>query len=122
MIQNAKAFDLHFISNRAIALKWKTELIMNGLKTLCMKMENSVFLDSVSFLPFTLRKLLEAFGLSPTKLWYPQHFNAKENLECIGPIPDVSYHGVNETGKEERRQFLAYYDKSEKSVEPFKNR
>jgi len=29
---NAKAFDLHFILNRAILLKWKPELIMTGLK------------------------------------------------------------------------------------------
>ena len=29
---NAKAFDVHFILNRAIVLKWKTELIMNGQK------------------------------------------------------------------------------------------
>jgi len=30
--QNAKAFDLHFILNRAIMLKWKPELITKGLK------------------------------------------------------------------------------------------
>jgi len=48
---NAKAFNLHFILIRAIMLKWKTELIMNGLKIMCMKMEHLVFLDSVSFLP-----------------------------------------------------------------------
>jgi len=45
---NAKAFDLHFILNRAFMLKWKPELIMSGLKIMCMKMENLVFLDSVS--------------------------------------------------------------------------
>jgi len=52
---NAKAFDLNFILNRAIKLKWKPELIMNGLKNLSMKMEHLVFLDSVSFLPCALR-------------------------------------------------------------------
>ena len=51
IIPNAKAFDLHFILNRAIILKWKPELIMNGLKIMCMKMEYLVFLDRVSFLP-----------------------------------------------------------------------
>jgi len=40
---NAKAFDLHFIMNRAILLKWKPGLIMNGLKIMCMKMEHFVF-------------------------------------------------------------------------------
>ena len=39
---NAKAFDLHFILNRAIQLKWKPELIMDGLKIMCMKTEHLV--------------------------------------------------------------------------------
>ena len=67
----SKAFDLHFILNRAIILKWQHELIMNGLKIMFMKMEHLVFLDSVSFLPCTLRKLPEAFGLTAIKSWCP---------------------------------------------------
>ena len=48
---NVKAFDLHFILNRAIMLKWKPEIIANVLKIISMKMEHLVFLESVSFLP-----------------------------------------------------------------------
>ena len=66
---NAKSFDLHFILNRAILLKWQPELIMNGLKIICMKMEHLVFLDNVSFLPFALRKLPDSFGLTASKSW-----------------------------------------------------
>ena len=54
---------MHFILNRAIMLKWKAELIMSGLKIMCMKMEHLVFLDSVSFLQCALRELPEAFEL-----------------------------------------------------------
>ena len=36
---NAKAFDLHFILNRAILVKWKSEIIMKRLKIMCMKVE-----------------------------------------------------------------------------------
>jgi len=68
--QNAKAFDFHFILNWAILLKWKPELIMSGLKFMCMNMEHLVFLDSVSFLPCALRKLPDAFGLSASNLCY----------------------------------------------------
>jgi len=68
---NAKTFDLHFILNRAIILKWKPELIMSGLKIMCMKMDHLAFLDSLSFLPCALRKLPEAFGLSTSKSCYP---------------------------------------------------
>jgi hypothetical protein len=37
---NAKAFDLHSILNRAILLKWQVELIMNGMKIMCMRVEH----------------------------------------------------------------------------------
>ena len=63
---------------------------------MCMKMENLVFLDSVSFLPCSLRKLPEAFVLTARKSWYPHYFNTEENQDYVGTIPDVSYYGVNE--------------------------
>jgi len=70
-------------------LKWNPELIMNGLKIMFMKMEHLLFLDNVSFLPCPLRKLAEAFGLTACKSWYPHCFNTEENLDYVGPIPDV---------------------------------
>jgi len=33
---NAKAFDLHFILNRDVVLKLQVDLIMNGMKIMCM--------------------------------------------------------------------------------------
>jgi len=74
---------------------------------MCMKMEHLVFLGSVSFLPCHLRKLPEAFGLTASKSWYPHFFNTEENLDYVGPIPDVSYYGMNEMSEAERREFLA---------------
>jgi len=81
MAHIAMAFDLYFILNRAILLQWKPEIIMNGLKIICMKMEHLVFLDSVSFLPWCLRKLPEAYNLKASKSWYPHYFNTEENLD-----------------------------------------
>ena len=40
---NVKAFDLHFILNRPIMLKWKPELITNGLIFISMKMEHNIY-------------------------------------------------------------------------------
>ena len=102
-------------------LKWKLEMIMNGLKVMCMKMEHLVFFDSVSFLPCPLRKLPEAFGLTARKSWYLHYFNTEENLDFVGPIPDVSYYGVNEMGEGERREIFAWYE-SQKSETIFDNR
>jgi hypothetical protein len=44
---NTKAFDLNFILNRAIFLKWRHELIMNGQKVMCMTMEHLKVIDSI---------------------------------------------------------------------------
>jgi hypothetical protein len=79
-------------------LKWKPELITNGLKIISMNMEHLVFLVSVSFLPCALRKLPEAFGLQATKSWYPHYFNTGENLDYIGTMPDIAYYEVDEMG------------------------
>ena len=61
---NAKAFDLHFILSRAVLLKWRPELVMSGQKIILMKMEYLKFIDGIRFLPFPLRKLSSAFGLT----------------------------------------------------------
>ena len=78
------AFVLHFILSKAILLKWKPEIIMNGLKIMCMKLEHLVFLDSVSYLPCPLRKLPEANVMTASKSWY-HYFNTEENFDYIGP-------------------------------------
>jgi hypothetical protein len=91
-------------------MKWKSELILNGLKIVSMKIERMLFIDSVSYLPMPLRKLPEAFGLSVTKSWYPHYFITNTNLNYVGPIPDVSYYGVHEMGISERGEFMTGYE------------
>jgi len=87
-------------------LKWKPVQIMRGLKIMCMKMEHLVFLESVSFLPCSLRKLPEAFDMSASESWYPHSFNTRENQNYVGPIQDMEYYGVDEMREEERKEFL----------------
>jgi len=70
-------------------------------------------LDRVSFLPFPLRRLPEAFSLTVAKSWYPHNFNTEENLDYIGPLPDVSHYGLNEMGEGERCEFLEWYETQE---------
>jgi hypothetical protein len=106
---NAKAFDQHFILNRAIMLKWNPELITNGLKIISMKMEHLLFLVGVSFFPCALRKLSEACDLQVTKSGYPHYFNNKENLDYFGPMPDI-YYLVDELSGRERKEFLPWYE------------
>ena len=83
---------------------------MNGLKIMCMRVEHLVFLHSVSFLPFALRKLPEAFRLMVAKLWYPHYFHRLANLDYVGKIPDITYYGIDEMSASERNEFLACYE------------
>jgi len=106
---NAKAFDFHFILNRAILLKWLEKLIMNGLNIMCIRVEDLVFLDSVSFIPFALLKPPEAFGLTVAKSWYLHYINTRANLDYVGKIPDITY-DVDEISASEGNEFLAWYE------------
>jgi hypothetical protein len=56
----------------------------------------------VLFLPCVLRKLPEAFDQPVGKSWYPHYFNTEENLDYVGPIPDMSYYGANDMSEGER--------------------
>jgi hypothetical protein len=85
---NAKALDLHFIVNRSIFLKWQTEFIVIDVNIMCMKVKYITFLDSLNDLPFPLRKLPDAFGLTSRKSWYPLYFNMVENLRYVRAIKD----------------------------------
>ena len=51
--QNPKAFDLRFILNRGLIMKWKRDLIMKELKIICMKMEHLYFCKACPSTVFT---------------------------------------------------------------------
>ena len=79
------------------------------------------FLDSVSYLPCSLSKLLEAFSLTASKSWYPHYFNTEGNLVYVGNIPEVSYSCAKEMSDSERREFLAWYEVQRKASVVFDN-
>jgi hypothetical protein len=80
---DAEGFDAQFFLERAILLKCNPELILNGLKIICITIHHLTILDSIWFVPMAIRKLPEAFGLTETKSWYPYFFNTQANLNYI---------------------------------------
>jgi hypothetical protein len=81
--QNAKAFDLHFILESEILCKWQPELIMNGMKIMCMKKEHTVLLNSTYFLSWSLYKLPDEFDVTASISWCSHYFKTEENLVYI---------------------------------------
>ena len=89
--------------------------MMSGQKVILMKVEHMKFIDSVCFLPFPLRKLSSAFGLTASKAWYPHYFNTEESLNYVLSIPDAFYYDVEDMSVGERTEFLEWYN-SQRSV------
>jgi len=119
---NAKAFYLLFVLNQLVRMKMLPELlIMNGQKIICLKVENVTWLDSLNYLAMPLRKLPEAFGLTPVKSWCPRLFNTAENMKHVGHAPDVSYYDVDQMHEPERKEFLSWYETTTKN-EIFRNK
>ena len=83
-------------------------------------MKHLVFLDSVSFILCALRKLPKTFGLEVTKSLYSYYINTEENLDNLGPMPDITYYSMDEMSGRERKEFLPWYERHKS--EPIDNR
>ena len=68
-----------------------------------MRVAHSVFLDSISSLPF-------AFVLKVDTSWYLHYFNTPTNLVYVVKITDILYYGLDEMSASERNKFLAWYE------------
>jgi len=71
-----------------------------------MKMEHITFVDRISYMPCSLCKLSETFGLTSTKSSYSHYFNTKENLKYVGENSDVSYYRLDTMSAMESEEFL----------------
>jgi len=76
------------------------------------KLENeaSVIFGQDVVPPVYTAKWPGAFGLKSTKSWYLRYINTEVNL-YVGPMPDISYYGVDVMNGGERKEFLAWYER-----------
>jgi len=58
---------------------------MDGSKILSMVVENLHFLDSLNYLPMSLKSMPKSFDLTCKKGYYPQFFNKASNQSYVGP-------------------------------------
>ena len=54
------------------------------------------WLGSLNYIAMPLRKLPEAFGLASVISWYPYLFDTAENMNDVGPMPDVSLRPISD--------------------------
>ena len=87
-----------------------TQLIMDGTKILSVIVENLHFLDSLNFLPMSLKSMPKSFDFTCKKGYYPHFFNTANNLEYVGPYPEPKFYGAEYMSGDERAQFLEWYE------------
>ena len=85
------------------------KLIMDGTQILSMVVENLHFLNSINYLPMSLKSMPKSFDFTCKKGYYPHFFNTANNLDYVGPYPEPKFYGSDFMSREERTQFSAWY-------------
>ena len=74
-----------------------------------MTVEHLHFLDSLNFLPMSLKSMPKSFDLTCKKGYYPHFFNTTKNLDYVGPYSEPVFYGADYMSGDEREQFLEWY-------------
>jgi hypothetical protein len=61
---------------------------MDGSKILSMVVDNVQFLDSLNYLPMSLKSMPKSYDLACKEDYYPHFFNTASNLNYEGPYPE----------------------------------
>lgn len=115
LAHNMKGYDgvflLEYLLNHGLRPQ---KIIYNGTKIMYMHVQrglNMRIIDSLNFLPMSLRSLPETLDLTELKKGYfPHFFNTGENQQYVGPIPDVKYYGADQMKPEDRASFLLWHE------------
>jgi hypothetical protein len=107
--QNSRGYDAQFLLRKFLELRGTPQLIMDGNKILSIIVENLHFLDSLNFLPMGLKSMPKSFDLKCKKGYYPHCFNTANNLEYVGPYPEIKIYGADYMSGDERAQILEWY-------------
>ena len=109
---NFQGYDGYFIQNFLNKNGVKYDIILRGAKILSMTipMFNIKFIDSLNFIPMSLAKFPQTFGMEELcKGYFPHLFNREEHEDYVGPIPSESFYSPNSMKPETRKAFRAWY-------------
>lgn len=109
---NSKNFDTHFILNYCVDNGIFPEIIFQGTKVMSMKIKEIQlrFIDSINFLPFSLKKVAKLFDLEVKKGYFPHFVNKESMYNYCGPLPQPEAYGVDYMSSEDRAEFFTWYE------------
>lgn len=98
---NASGYDSRLVLETIIqkGLKHKTGLMARGTKFMQIKVNHTLFRDSLLHLPGSLANLAKSFNLNMRKGYFPHMFNSEENYAYVGPVPDEKYFDLTFSAK-----------------------
>jgi len=84
---NSCGYDAQFILRRFLEMSWASQLIMDGSKFLSMVVDNLHFMDSLNYLPMSLKSMPKSFDFTCKMGHYLHFFNTANNLDYVGSYP-----------------------------------
>ncbi|GBM91029.1 hypothetical protein AVEN_198498-1 [Araneus ventricosus] len=94
LAKSAKLFDGQFIVGWLLQQGTSSNRIPIGSKLMSIRHPSLsiITIASMSFLPMSLSKLPNCFGLSEKKIYFPHLFNVHEEQTHVGPLPNQHFY------------------------------
>jgi len=113
---NSCGYDTQFMLRNFLERRWTPQMVMDGTKILSTIVENLYILDSLNFLPISVKTMPKIFDLTRKKGYYPHIFNTTNNLEYVSPYPEPKYYVAHYMSGDDRAQFLEWYEEQKVKI------
>ena len=114
LCHNFKGYDSYFVLRYLYDNAVLPEVIFNEAKVMSITVpaNDMKFIDSFNFLPMTLSKLPDAFGLKElAKGYFPHLFNTWANQNIVQPrLPEMHYFNPDSMKSADRQIFVKWYE------------
>ena len=91
-------------------------MIMDGTKILSIIVDKLQFLDSLNFLPTSLKNMHKSFESARKKCYYPHLLIRFSNFVYVGPYPAPKFYRAEYMSGDEQAQFLEWYEKQTETI------
>lgn len=116
---NGGKYDMHFVKKELIERRIQTSDIVKGNNIFYSEIEaiGIRFIDSLRFLPASIRSFPKMFGLPDiTKGYFPYTFYTEANANYIGPMPAERHFNFGHLSKKEKVAAQCWYEEHKDEI------
>ncbi len=111
---NMGRFDCYFIMNYLINNYLPGDPLLKplikGSRILALTYGNVKFIDSFNFISDPLKTFSKTFSIQNPKGNFPHLFSKQNNLNYVGPLPDLDYYDIHNMQEKEKDEFIEWYN------------